>query len=217
MGKKRRREEPWYRNSWRVALLSLAVAVLALAASIVIYVLQSRDTAHVEFVPARTRIVLHEGDGQPHVAILSLLSKGNRGTVVREIRLVDSGGQTIRGYRSAPVGECDPLLPITLGAPDERAVTLRISPAEEARLNRIEVDAIEGAKPIVWPYVRISGLAEGHGGAFGTLTITPAPAATAPGETAKASDGVVDELIPAKNNAARPAVPTSAPPSKTPP
>lgn len=109
------------------------------------------------------------GSGKPHRVVLSLLSTGNRGTVVRNIRLVDIDGESYFGYRNFP-GRAQPPLPFRLGAPDEGVASLELTDAEEARLARIEVDLLDGTKPIVWPYKRLSGQISGKATVSGTLT-----------------------------------------------
>lgn len=182
---------PWYYSDAAIG------GLVALLAIIVTVILAARDRYERQLVvidPTRTRVMFEEGTGKPHRAILSVLSSGNRPTVVRDVKLVDGKGVAFMSYRAAGTGS-EPRLPFRLDAPDEKIVTLELTNPDEQLLDHIDVEYLGGKKPIVWPYVRMFGAAAGKSGVSGSLTVG-----------ARATDHAEDVLIPAPKSSTAPKI-----------
>ncbi|WP_176063317.1 hypothetical protein [Anaeromyxobacter diazotrophicus] len=177
---------PWYYSDAAVG------GLVALLAIMVTTILATRDRYERQLVvidPTRTRVLFEEGSGEPHRAILSLLSTGNRPTVIRDVRLVAADGKPFVSYRGAD--RIAPALPFRLDAPDERVVTLELTDREAQQLDHIDVEFLGGTKPVRWPYIRLSAAATGTSSASAILST--APAAT---DTTTAPDHAGDVLTP---------------------
>jgi hypothetical protein len=165
---------PWYFTD---TMLGAAIAIFGIAVAVMLAFRDRFERNRVEVDATHTGVEWNVGGGKPHRVVLSLLSTGNRGAVVRNIRLVGADGGSYLGYRGSPI-RAQPSLPIRLGAPDEVVASLELTDEEEARLARIEVDLLDGTKPIVWPYKRLSGRVSGKATLSGTLTVGPTETVT---------------------------------------
>ncbi len=129
---------PWYLSD---AGLGVLVGLFGVAVAVLLVIRERYDRNRVEVDATRTGVVGEVGGAKPHRVALSLLSTGNRATVVRDIRLVSAEGESYRLYRSSP-GRAQPPLPFRVDAPDEKVATLDLTDEDEKRLNDIEVDLL---------------------------------------------------------------------------